>query len=743
MKMNLSSDEVLNNCNSNISTFLTILNPKKTSKITLGLIVFLLTSSNCWAGRKEYSQAVKFMEVGAYEQAIEKFEEALADPKLKDKRKIKIEEMLGESKANAAKALFYRGEKFAENNEVSKAVEAFDKAVEYDPQNGSYLQRLNEEKVKLGEIEQKVNRSYDLGVKENEWDKGLEELESYRIYGSSFPEIAQRIASFQEEASKFFLSRSEANLMEKKYSRAYKLIEQALKYSDKDKVKKLKNALHHLVMSEESWTEKRYLKAYEEITKGLQFQPDHPELLAFQERLLEEWCGILYNEAVQAQNDGRLAEAKVKLTELSKYKPGFLNTEDLLLEVTSTLASDAYNKAEDIMSSGDREWIGTAVAYYLLVQEEHSDLYPDIREKIEEAKRLLKKELEFRVKLDFENSSAEPGAGGLVKEQILNRMKNAKELKNITILDRESIDDILREQGLGQGFLDETTAIEVKKIKGIQAGIRGEVIKVAVKETGRDRPSYGSSRYVSGTRYVPNPAYQQAQAEVQAAQNAVLQAQADVNRAQQQNNQMMQQNSGSSEMSGLMAGLSQLTSTISMGAVNGAKSRLSNAQNQLARTPMQIEENIESDYRYEIFDLRLQGEVIISLKVINFTTSEISEVHTINARDEAKDRYIPGDPGKNVPSDPIDLPTLDEFKSKLLTKAINEVFDSLLNELGKASYSNFIAGKKAEEMGIEGDAIENYMRFIYSAPDLKDQRVQDANEYVYDRIGLRVLRRKS
>ena len=712
------------------------------SKTILWLIVFLLMSSNSWGWRKECKEAVRFMKTGAYGQAIEPLEKALEYPKLRKNKRSKIEGMLHEAKLNAARSLFHRGKNFAKRNEVGKAVEAFKKAVEYNPQDVLYGKRLEEEQAKLDDIEEKVSRAYSLGVNDNKWDAALKKLESYRIYENSFPEIADNIKSFKKEASHFFLSKSGTHLMNQKYLRAYKSVDQALKYSNKADLRRMKNALHHLVMSEEAWKEHRYLKAYAESVKGLAFQPGHPELITFQERLMDEWCGILYNEAVQAQNNGRFAAAKAKFTELSKYKPGFLDTEELLLEVTSTLASDSYDKAERIMGSDSRDRIGTAVVHYLLVREEHSSLYPDINEKIEAAKRLLRKELEFRIALDFQNSSAEPGAAGLVKEQILNRMKRSKALKNIAILDRDSIDDILREQGLGQGFLDETTAIEVKKIKGIQAGIRGEVIKLVVRESGRDRPSYGSSRYVSGTRHVPNPAHQQAQAAVQSSQQNVLQAQSDLNNQQQQNNQMMKQNTNS-QYGGLLAGLGQISSALNEGALNKAKRDLAEARRVLARTPLQIEENIESDYRYEIFDLRLQGEIVIALKVVNYTTSEISEVHTIRKRDEVADRYVPGDPGKNVRSDPMELPTIDAFKSKLIAKAIDETFESLVKELGNASDSYFKAGRKAEDMRIESDAVEKYMRFIYSAPNLKDKRVQYANEYIYDRLGLRVIRKKN
>jgi len=229
---------------------------------------------------------------------------------------------------------------------------------------------------------------------------------------------------------------------------------------------------------------------------------------------------------------------------------------------------------------------------------------------------------------------------------------------------------------------------------------------------------------------------------VQSSQQNVLQAQSDLNNQQQQNNQMMKQNTNS-QYGGLLAGLGQISSALNEGALNKAKRDLAEARRVLARTPLQIEENIESDYRYEIFDLRLQGEIVIALKVVNYTTSEISEVHTIRKRDEVADRYVPGDPGKNVRSDPMELPTIDAFKSKLIAKAIDETFESLVKELGNASDSYFKAGRKAEDMRIESDAVEKYMRFIYSAPNLKDKRVQYANEYIYDRLGLRVIRKKN
>ncbi|MCK5642507.1 MAG: hypothetical protein KAJ19_16995, partial [Gammaproteobacteria bacterium] len=266
------------------------------------------------------------------------------------------------------------------------------------------------------------------------------------------------------------------------------------------------------------------------------------------------------------------------------------------------------------------------------------------------------------------------------------------------------------------------------------------VIKVYVNESGRERPSYGSSRYVSGTRWVPNPAYQQAQGDLQMAQQRVLQSQTDLNTQKAQQNQLISQSAAiGTPLGGL---ISASIGMIGSASVNQSKGDLAKAQSRLASTPMQIEEDVHSDYRYEIFDLNLHGEVVISFKMINYTTSEISQVHTIRKTDVVKDQYIPGDPSKNVQSDPNELPTHDEFKQKLLALAIDETFEAMKKELSVNAENYYRKGKKAAKNKIEDEAIENYMRYLYSAPSLSNPRVQEANEYLYKNLGLSVIRRK-
>ncbi len=695
--------------------------------------------------QKAYKEGQQYMKMRAYEQAIEKYEEVLSDEKINDKKREKIQTELEEAKIQAAGESFKRGLRFLRDNDLPNAHKAFKKALGYQPNNSQYVSKFNEVNIHFKEIEEKIATSFDKGIIDKQWDNAISEMESYTICESTFPDIHQKIVELKEKAAEYFETESDKGLRNSNYPSAYESIEKAVRYSEKENLKNKKRARHHLLLSHEAWKNKKYLKAYEEIGKGLEFEPNNPELLTYRQKFINEWAGLLYNEAMEANNNGNYVVAKAQLTKLSQFAPGYLDTEEQLAEINSTVAGTYYSQAEDIMKSKDFSRIGTAVAYYLLAQQEHSSLYPDLDRKLADAKRQLFKELEFRISLDIENKSEEPGVHGLVEEQLLAKMKGKDGLKNITILDRDAINDILHEQGLGQGFLDESTALEVKKIKGIQAGIKGEVIRVSMKESGRERPSYGSVRYVSGTRWMPNPAYQSAQADVHSAQQSVLQAQASHNNTIQQQNQIMktqQQSASNSPLSALSAGLGTMAITLSEASVNKAKQNLSNAEQRFIQTPQQIEEDVYSDWRYEIYDLKLQGEVIIALKVINYTTSEIGQAHTVEKKATATDRYIPGDPSKGVNSDPIELPTVQELKNNLLSEAIDEAFVVLKHELSEGRNNYFLEGKKAAENRITAEAIENFMRYIYSAPDLSDDTVYEANEYLYTNLGLSVIRRK-
>jgi len=715
----------------------------------LSILLALSFLHGCATTKSSYNEGMQYLDAQAYDQAIEK----LVQAKSENPTDPNITADLERARQLAAKHHFQVGVNLSEQNEINGALINFGKAKEYQPQDSTYMKRYDQEKEKYDQLADRIRKVVADAGAQKQWDRSLEVLASLRAYESSFPEISRETQKLKEEAARFYENRSEENLARQDYEGAYNEIEKALGYSQKERLKSKKKALHHILLSDQASKKKEYPKAYEEIQKGLEFEPNHPDLKKYEKQLVDQWAEILYNEAIQANNNGRLVLAKARLTQLSKLKPGYLNVEELLSEFQSSLATDYYTRADALLTTEDRSWTGTALANYLLVREQHNTQFPDLEDKIAETKRLLRKEVELRIALDFKNKSEDPGAAGIVKDQILARLNNRNELKNVNILERETIDEMLREQGLGQGFLDESTSLQVKKIKGIHAGVVGEVRKVSVKESGRNRPTSGSSRYKSGTRLIPNPEYQTAQMNVAQAQQEVFSAQQQLNNAELENRQVQSQpipqaQPGTAGMIGALATvLGRSTSSFAVGAarkrLNAAQNGLRNAQAYLGRTPPQVEEPVLADYTYMIYNLKLEGEVAISFRIVDYTTSEmIGKPHLIRKQDVKTDRYIPGDPAKGVPNDPNVLPTIEEFKNNLLVQAIDETYNALKSELSRHSENYYDRGLTAENNGLEKDAVENYIRYIYSATNLADDRVQHANEYIYEKMGLSVIRRR-
>ena len=144
-----------------------------------------------------------------------------------------------------------------------------------------------------------------------------------------------------------------------------------------------------------------------------------------------------------------------------------------------------------------------------------------------------------------------------------------------------------------------------------------------------------------------------------------------------------------------------------------------------------------------IYDLKLDGEVVLAYRMVNYTTSEVGASRTITKTDTATDRYVQGDPGKGVQGDANELPTKDTFLQGLLNEAIEGAAQAIESEMASYAETYYQKGLKAEEHGLEEDAIENYMRYIYSASNLGDSNVQHANQYIYDKMGVLVIRKKS
>ncbi len=194
-------------------------------------------------------------------------------------------------------------------------------------------------------------------------------------------------------------------------------------------------------------------------------------------------------------------------------------------------------------------------------------------------------------------------------------------------------------------------------------------------------------RYKSGTRQVPNPAYQRDQEEVLRQQRELVRRQEEVAKRERElaNYQQQVAREGDTPGTSTMAeqGVSRTQSSLSRERDNAIdqQRRVIRAQEQAARTPQLIEEDVYSDLPYEVTRYDRLGELplVLEARVVGAQGDDAAQ-HlriTTSASDETHAAY----PFAGVSGDPLNLPSEAQLRRELLAGAADRVVAAVLAEL--------------------------------------------------------------
>ena len=173
-------------------------------------------------------------------------------------------------------------------------------------------------------------------------------------------------------------------------------------------------------------------------------------------------------------------------------------------------------------------------------------------------------------------------------------------------------------------------------------------------------------------------------------------------------------------------------------ALDVAERRLSSARSRLTREPPQIEEPVYAEARYPIYNLRLDGEVKLSFRLFDTSTSAVGQTHSINVKDSIEDRYVPGDPVKGIDDDPKELPPENLFRQQLLDKAVTEAIARLNAEFSQYAQEYLQRALTAKQHGVIEEAAEFYMRYLTAKDHETDTGVEEARQFFVNYYGAEV-----
>jgi hypothetical protein len=311
-------------------------------------------------------------------------------------------------------------------------------------------------------------------------------------------------------------------------------------------------------------------------------------------------------------------------------------------------------------------------------------------------------------------------------------------LSGISVVTREHLRDlVLDEESLSQGYSS-------KQGKGIDLAtadviLLGSVVRNRVTETGRTHPNRKGSKYISGSRDVRNPAYGQAQAALHDAEAKFRQAEANYEQRKASGNNAKDLGSQMGGVWAIVGSAVSTSTTISDADVQQARQEQAAAQARLDGTSPTVEENVIKTYFYKEFNVTVEADLRVSLKLIDRRTSVQQKAEllaaTLKKEGFSREDVEPTDQNnlKNVDG-PLPDPeeTRNQGQEELQKKLTTRVYE--LIQLFRRQRIDQLS-KVARTQGKPNDELENAALYLQMAP-ADDPRVNDLEAVTLKAAGL-------
>ncbi|MCX7816438.1 MAG: tetratricopeptide repeat protein [Syntrophales bacterium] len=535
-----------------------------------------------------------------------------------------------------------------------------DKALSYDPRNPEIVALNKKIQDKIKSTQEFLKTTYAQAMQDISKEDWLAAITKLRRINQVFPnyeDTSTQLSKAEQEGCKQLYkqglqmaSQEEWRLaaqsfkaildINPNYMDAAKLYEDA---KNKDNVDYYRNA------AKTATQKKQWSRAVTLMEKALEYQPENGELASELDKIKEEAGKTCLEESVQLAKTGPLSEA-VKQMELAKsYVP--VITHDPLYKSTAKLIVDKLKERANKYI--DREMWGNALVW-LQKAELLNPGDPDLFQKIIDVKDRINKRIRRSIAVvDFGSPATNKDAGRIVADKLISFLhKNAS--GDIRIIERESLQSILRELQLGQtGIVDIKSAQAVGKMRGIDTFIMGNVLHYSSKMT--DTPSTSVAKVLVDEEDVANPDF----------------------------SLWLMQHPKPTEEEWKLA------------------------------PPKTIKKRNYQFISYRQGVAKVNAIIEVSYKLVDTFTGENIFTNTISGRVVKEDKYQDAVPVANIPHDPLELPTETEVLDDLTNEKIKEIGQSVLKHFQSLETVYFNEAQLLQKRRDFESAIEKYIDAVY------------------------------
>jgi curli biogenesis system outer membrane secretion channel CsgG len=300
----------------------------------------------------------------------------------------------------------------------------------------------------------------------------------------------------------------------------------------------------------------------------------------------------------------------------------------------------------------EKEMWGNALVWYQKA-ESLNPSQPELFQKIQDTRDRIGKRIRKSIAVfDFSSPSNDKDAGKMAADKLVAYLYQ-KASNDLRIIERENLQNILREMQLGQTGLVDVKSAQAIKMRGIDTFIMGNVLKVMATKT--DTSSNNQVKVLVDEEDVSNPDFQ--------------------------------------------------TWLILHPRPTESDLRIA--------PPKTIKKRNYQFITYKQGEAKIVALFDVSYKLVDTTTGENIFTNTLEGRLVKEDKYQDGVPMANIPQDPLQLPTEAEVLAELTNAKISQMGQSVLKHFQSLEVEYFNAGEQLRKRRRPEEAVEKYVDALY------------------------------
>jgi len=715
----------------------------RTTLTRLGAMTLVLLLLAGCAHEKAYKRGDRLSREGQYEQAVAELENAvrLAEENNNHRTAEKYRERLEQVKLQAGQ-FFHREAELCLNRADLGAAQGFiEQAVKFCPQEQTYWSLRQRILKAIPEAEQVRADALSL-AEQRQWQAAVQRMNEALAMYRTLPGGDADLKRIRDRAYRYYVDLAQERLREDNLAEAESQAQEALVYQPsgqeaKTVIQTVKNRREAAVLIERGRTllaQGNPEEALSTLERAARLHPLHPDLSDLLGQARRGICDHWLEQGRTAVTARNYPAAMRFLQKSQGLLDGYGGVDSLLADVRSRLAELHLKGSQQYQQEGAAGAATFHAAAALSYLPEHS-----------EARRQLAACAE-QVRQEIAYTMAFTGFKALPEQQTLAAMLDSAALEHLTrmhpanvmIVERTDLQAILGEQDLSKtDRIDPQARVPSGQLQGVDALILGQVIESKVTSENK-QTGHGESTYQDGYRPEPNPDHVKAAGILDAAVEHLERSRQQLAQAEERLARYRHADPANPEEWARKRKAQAEVDEAKQHLVNAAAD-VGTAKIRLASIPRDVLVPNMVKHRYPIETFTWTAKICCMVKMLDAATGEVLLAERVEGQASKSDRMVAADAQRNVPEDPLELPS----ESTLLEAATNSAIVKLRQTLDQACRKHgqrFLTRmQQAEAAGDTPAAVDNSIKYLFAYPagDTQSNRmVEFLRRYLADEDGL-------